>query len=129
MNLIKYSCEAGVKKNPERRLCRLGGIFRNPFLILILCLVILGSFAKMPVNALTQKDAVEEAYFIKHGHSDEIIRMIELQKSRIEPEEKKIKKNNRFVKFFKNLFYERDITMPLSDFGQDRIITVEAPKQ
>ena len=106
MNLIKYS------------------IFSS----LILCLVI-GSFAQMPVNALTQNDVVEEEYLIKHGHSDEIVRMMELQKSRLEPEEKKIKKNNRFVKFFKNLFYERDITMPLVDFGQDRVRTVESPEQ
>ncbi|OGI00116.1 MAG: hypothetical protein A2Y25_07415 [Candidatus Melainabacteria bacterium GWF2_37_15] len=86
----------------------------------------------MPAFALKSTEVSEEKYLLDHGHSDEIVRMMELQKSRLEgdkPEHKEFKTSNRIVKFFKNLFYERDITMPLNDFGQDRVTTVESPKR
>lgn len=94
-------------------------------LILMFCLAVSGS-----ANALKSTDANTPEYIEKHGHSYEIIRMMELQKARVEPEKpehREDKTNNRFVRFFKNIFYERDLTMPLNDFGHDRVRTPEEP--
>lgn len=96
-------------------------------LVLIFCM-----FISLGANALKSTDITKEQYLINHGHSDDMVRMVEIQKSRLEPEKpehKKFETKSRFVKFFKNIFYEKDLTMPLEDFGQDRIRTVESPKR
>lgn len=95
------------------------------YILLTFCLI-----ASLGAHALRANEASEREYILNHGHSEEIVRMIELQKSRTErprPEHKKFKNSNRLIKLFKNLFYERDITMPLEKFGQDKMRTVESP--
>lgn len=67
-----------------------------------------------------------EEYLRNHGHSPEVIRMIKMQEVRTVGE-KKVKESNRIVKFLKNIYYERNLTMPLEDFGQQDIISPEAP--
>ena len=98
----------------------------------------------MPAFALRTNEVTEEKYLIDHGHSDEIVRMMELQKSRLEiNNEEPIKEepktfwgkvgkhmeNSRITKFCRNLIYERDVTMPTEKFGQDRVRTVESPNR
>lgn len=46
------------------------------YLLLTLCLASLSSFS---VNAMTVKDGDTEEYLLNHGHSKEIVRMINLQ--------------------------------------------------
>lgn len=96
-------------------------------LVLAFCLIISSS-----AIALKSNEANQPEYIKKHGHSDEISRIIELQKARLEPEKPEhmeVKTSNRFIKFFKNLFYERDISMPLNNFGNQRVRTVESPER
>lgn len=99
------------------------------FLTITLFLPVLCGFISLSANAaerLTSEKANSREYLINHGHSPEAVRMLELQKQRIIGE-KQVKSNNRAVKFLKNLYHERDITMPLSDFGQSDISSPEAP--
>lgn len=83
-------------------------------------------FAQQHKPTLNINDLDSKDYILNHGHSPEIVRMINLQKERTEPDARKVKKNNRFVKFLKNLYYERDLSMPVRDFGNNRISTPES---
>ena len=52
--------------------------------------------------------------------------MINLQKARTEGVvEIPSKSENKFKKFFKNIWFEQDLTMPVTDFGYNDIKTVE----
>lgn len=101
-------------------------------MIKYICFLYLATFLILPAHALKSNEVSEEKYLIDHGHSDEIVRMIDLQKSRVEkdtPNQKKFEKSNRLKKFFQNLFRERDMTLPTETFGLDRIQTVESPER
>ncbi len=95
------------------------------FLVLLMTLVI----NNLPVKALAPTDATSEKYLIDHGHSPEIVRMINLQKERIEGNSGvRSESQNKFKKFLKNLWFEQDMTMPLTDFGYNKVTTVETDK-
>ncbi len=79
-----------------------------------------------PLNYLKMDDTSSPDYLINHGHSPEIIRLVETQQNKTLTKDEKIKTNNKFVKFWKNIFYERTITLPLDDFGYSTIKTPEA---
>jgi len=99
--------------------------FKLYFLIFCICI-------SVSAKALGPEQANSQEYIYNHGHSPEMIRLMELQKARIEPERPEhaeIKHSNRFVKFFRNLFYERDVTVPVDNFGQDSILSTECPKR
>jgi|GEM_PF-1799657 len=98
----------------------------SKYLILILCLGFLCSFAPVRGERLNIKESDSKDYLINHGYSPEIVRLIKLQEVRTVGK-KRIEDNNKFVKLLKNLYYERDLTMPLNDFGHNEIITPEAP--
>ena len=100
------------------------------YLILVLFLVALFGLIKTPANAILGVDETDsEEYLLNHGHSRDITRMIELQEKRTLAKGNEIEKNNRFVKFMKNLYYERVLTLPLHDFGHNDITTPESPKK
>ncbi len=101
-----------------------------------LALAIFVSFICLINQGYAKRLSVEEVdsreYLLNHGHSPEVYRLIELQNARIlgkkiNSEGEEIKSNNKLVKFLKNLYYERDFTLPLYNFGQHPIETPEAP--
>jgi len=94
--------------------------------VLLLIISIGGFLHDLPAKALEPMDATSDEYLINHGHSPEIVRLINLQKERTEGKgvthtvsEGKVKK------FFKNIWFEQDLTMPLNDFGYNEVKTVE----
>ena len=99
------------------------------FRLLCLNLLIAGVVYSFPSKALDPTEPTSEKYLIDHGHSQEIIRMINLQKERTEG---KIavpsKSQGRLKKILKNLWFEQDLTMPITDFGYNDIKTVETNK-
>jgi hypothetical protein len=84
--------------------------------------VMLSASAKLGVEEITS-----EEYILNHGHSKEISRMIKQQERTITAEEPNVVQNGRFKKIWKNLFYERDLTLPTKDLGRNVISTPEAP--
>ncbi len=77
-------------------------------------------------DTLDTEKADSREYLLNYGHSPDVVRMVELQKTR-SIGVCQAEKNNRVMKFLKNLYYERNLTMPLQDFGQSSIETPEAP--
>ncbi len=99
--------------------------FKTLFLVLCVC-ISAGAYALSP------EEANSKEYIYNHGHSPEMIRIMELQKARTEPESPEnmeVKPTNRFVKFFRNIFYERDATTSVDNFGQESIMSSERPKR
>lgn len=95
-------------------------------ILIFISAVVIGIFNSSSVFALEETDATSEKYLIDHGHSKEIIRMINLQKSRAEGNMKvEIKENKWYGKLFKNLWYEQDVTLPITDFGHRDVKTPE----
>ena len=94
------------------------------YFLLILCVVCLGSFS---ANALNVTEIDSEEYLLNHGHSKEVVRIINLQEKRAGGEQKEIENHSKFVKFWRNIFFEKDATLPLKDFGYNDIPTVESP--
>lgn len=84
--------------------------------------LILSSSAKLDAHKMDSDE-----YILNHGHSKEMVRLINQQKRTVTAEEPNVRENNRFVKFFKNLFYERDMTLPTKDLGRHVISTPESP--
>ncbi|OGH95368.1 MAG: hypothetical protein A2039_01135 [Candidatus Melainabacteria bacterium GWA2_34_9] len=99
--------------------------FRLLFLVLLMGVVVYS----LPSKALDPAEPTSEKYLIDHGHSQEIIRMINLQKERTEG--KVIvpsKSEGKFKKFFKNVWFEQDLTLPVTDFGYAQTKSAETGK-
>jgi len=97
--------------------------------LVVISLIAVGFSNSCPSSALTPYEPTSEKYLIDHGHSKEIVRMINLQKDRtegnlVDPP----KSQNKFKKFFKNIWFEQDFTMPVTDFGYNDIKSVETDK-
>lgn len=95
---------------------------------IFLSVMIIGAFslASSAVTPLTPEDPTSETYLLNHGHSQEIVRMINLQKARTEGNiSTPLKSEGKCKKFFKNLWYAQDLTLPTSDFGYNDIKAVE----
>ena len=100
-------------------------MFMRVMIILISAITIV-IFNTASVMAMEETEATSEKYLIDHGHSLEVIRLINLQKKRAGGNtELEIKQNSPIKKFFKNLWFEQDATMPVSDFGQRKVKTAE----
>jgi hypothetical protein len=95
--------------------------------LFLLTLLVLG-FNNLPTKALEPNETTSEKYLLDHGHSAEIVRMINLQKERAEGIPPRSKSESHIKKFFKNLWYEQDATMPATDFGYNKVKTVETDK-
>lgn len=63
----------------------------------------------------------DAAYLQNHGHSDDLIRMINLSKARAEDKQYNTKNDNKIKKFFTNLLIDPDITDPIYMFGDTKI--------
>jgi hypothetical protein len=99
------------------------------FKLFFLALLIAGVFNRLPSTALNPTDSTSEQYLLNHGHSEELIRMINLQKERTEGNATvSSQSENKFKKFFKNLWFEQDLTLPVTDFGYNNIKSVETDK-
>jgi len=94
-------------------------------IIYIKAILAISLICSVSVKALTPEEAASEEYILQHGHSPEIVRMINIQKSRLEKEAPPVKTNNWLQKFIKNLIYESDLTIPNEDFGYRKIKSVE----
>jgi len=100
------------------------------FRLFFLSLLIGVAFNNLPSKALTPTDPTSEKYLIEHGHSKEIVRMINLQKDRIEGKVLTAPvSENKFKKFFKNIWFYQDVTMPITDFGYSEIKSPETEKE
>jgi len=98
-------------------------------IIIFVSLIVVGIFNNPPALALNPTECTSEKYLINHGHSQEIIRMINLQKERTEGKLTEASKSqNKIKKFFKNIWFEQDVTLPVNDFGYNVINTVETNK-
>ena len=98
------------------------------FLVLISAVAI-GNFNSSTSFALGPVDCTSEHYLIDHGHSPELVRMINLQKDRTEGKAVALSKpHGKIVKFLKNLWFEQDATLPLTDFGYNEVKSPEASK-
>jgi len=99
------------------------------FRLLFLALLIGGAVYSLPSKALAPTEPTSEKYLIDHGHSQEIIRMINLQKERTEG---KVvvpsKSEGKIKKFFKNVWFEQDLTLPVTDFGYAQTKSAETGK-
>lgn len=98
------------------------------YLVLTLLLPVLCGFIAISANAterLSTQEADSPEYLLNHGHSPEVVRMIQVQERRTIGKE--TKSSNRLVKFMKNLYHERDFTLSLTDFGQSPVSSAEAP--
>ena len=79
--------------------------------------------------ALGETDSTSEEYLINHGHSQEAIRLINLQRKRVEGNtDIKVENNSFFKKFLKNLWFEKDASLYNADFGHRKIKTAETKK-
>lgn len=97
--------------------------------LVFVSIIAIGIFNNLPSAALTPTEPTSEKYLIDHGHSPEVIRMINLQKERTEGKAvTPSRSQNKIKKFFKNIWFEQDLTMPGSDFGYNDIKTVETDK-
>lgn len=98
------------------------------FLVFI-SIISIGIFNNLPSSALSPTDPTSEKYLLDHGHSKEIVRMINLQKDRTEGKAVVAPKSQgKIKKFFKNLWYEQDVSMPVTDFGFNEIKSPETAK-
>lgn len=98
------------------------------FLIFI-SIITLGICGNIPSNAMEPTDCTNEKYLLDHGHSKEIVRMINLQKDRTEGKAVVAPKSEwKIKKFFKNIWFEQDLTLPVNDFGFNDIKTTETDK-
>lgn len=80
-------------------------------------------------SALSPTEPTSEKYLLDHGHSQEIVRMINLQKDRTEGKAYVVqKRDNQVKRFFRNLWFEQDLTLPTTDFGYNDIHVVETDK-
>ena len=97
--------------------------------LVFVSIIAIGILNNSPSGALTPTDPTSEKYLIDHGHSQEIVRMINLQKERTEGKvATPSQSQNKIKKFFKNIWFEQDLTMPGTDFGYSNIKTVETDK-
>jgi len=97
-------------------------------IIIFVSLMLVGIF-NYPAWAIGQTEGTSEKYLENHGHSKEIIRMINLQKERTEGNVVEVsQRESKFKKFIKNLWFEKDATLPVSDFGYSAIDSVETSK-
>ncbi|HSA06262.1 MAG TPA: hypothetical protein P5556_03710 [Candidatus Gastranaerophilales bacterium] len=99
------------------------------YTILALFLGILCGAIKLPASALGVHEMDSQEYLLNHGHSKEIIRMVDIQERRTLAKETDDVTNSKFKKFFRNLIYEKDITMPVKDFGFNAVSTPESPER
>lgn len=95
--------------------------------VLLLTQVMSGALMLSSSAKLGTQRMDSDEYILNHGHSKDMVRMINQQKRTVTAEEPNVRENGRFVKFFKNLFYERDLTLPTKDLGRHVISTPEAP--
>lgn len=93
-------------------------------LFLLMCVV--AGFT-LPVNAVTQNDQVNAEYLKKQGYSPELIRLVDLQKTRTDSstvaDENSIQNDlwtTKAKSFVKQLFRMNDATMS-TDFGNNKI--------
>jgi len=100
------------------------------FKLFLLILLVGGTLNILPAKALDPTEATSEKYLIDHGHSPEVVRMINLQKERAEGKTTVTppKPEGKIKKFIKNIWFEQDTTMPLTDFGYSNVKTVETDK-
>lgn len=98
------------------------------YLLFAVCFSILVSFSFVNAKSLTPDEVTSKDYIINHGHSPEVYRLIEIQEKRTLGLENS-KQKSRPVKFLKNLYYERDLTSPFSDFGYFNIEVPETPSK
>lgn len=103
-------------------------MFLRTVRLFILVLSIL-FFNILSSKAISPTDPTSEKYLIDHGHSPELVRMINLQKARTEGSIPTPQRHNKFVKFFKNLWFDQDLTEPITDFGYNTITTPETAKE
>lgn len=96
--------------------------------IIMISAMLIGIYNNLPAFAMERTDCTSEKYLIDHGHSPEIIRMINLQKARTEENVPVQPPENKIKKFLKNLWFAQDLTMPSSDFGYSTVNTVETQK-
>ena len=94
----------------------------------LLAIVFILIVAKMPVSALTTDEAVSVNYIKKRGHSDEMARLMDLQKSYIngtEPEyrssEPEWYKTDKKVNFIRKVFMYFDPGLDNGKFMHDSI--------
>jgi hypothetical protein len=85
------------------------------------------SFMLSAPAKLGSDKTVSDEYILNHGHSKEMVRMINQQERTIIAEEPNVREDGRLKKIWKNLFYERDLTLPTQDLGRNVISTPEAP--
>lgn len=96
--------------------------------IIVSSLLVLGMIS--PVFAMTPEDSTSEKYILDHGHSKEIVRMINLQKSRTEGTgEFEAQKHGQFVNFLRNIWFDQDVSASANEFGCNYIRTVETDKE
>jgi hypothetical protein len=97
--------------------------------LIFVSVIAIGIFNNLPSKALEPTETTSEKYLLDHGHSPEIVRMINLQKERTEGKVTEASKSqNQVKKFLKNLWFEQDLTMPTTDFGYRKVNSVETDK-
>jgi len=79
---------------------------------------VLGCFA---VYAQSASDFSSEEYLYHHGHSKEVIQLVNLQKARTENTELPAVSRFQPVKSFLKNVYNADLTVPLKKFGDSKI--------
>jgi len=65
----------------------------------------------------------DTVYLQNHGHSQELIRMVTLQKARAEEKQYNPQNVNKIKKFFTNLLVDPNFTDPINTFGDAKINT------
>ncbi|MDD3012697.1 MAG: hypothetical protein PHC34_03235 [Candidatus Gastranaerophilales bacterium] len=96
-------------------------------LAIFIALAIIGC-CNISLNAMSPTDSTNNNYLKNHGHSPEMIRIIDMQKDRIEQkavptEEPNLKNtvwNSKPIKALKHMFRMSDVTMS-TDFGNEKI--------
>jgi len=89
---------------------------------LVLGLLLFG-VSNLSVSALSTTDSTTGQYLERYGYSKEMIRMVSLQKTRLneDKESPAVRKQNKAFRFLKNLFTEADPTLPTVNFGERTI--------
>jgi len=106
---------------------------RSKIFIALLTVISFLAISTTEAASLVTSEASSEKYLYEHGHSKDLIRMINIQKDRTESNtdealRPKSEHQGPFKKLLKNLWFEKDITLPLSDFGHDEIETPETDR-
>lgn len=83
---------------------------------------VLFSLTSLSSNAITSSDATDQQYLYNHGHSTDVINLVNLQKARAEGKDlPNVNQKNKYTRLIRKIFKEPDDSYALEKFGNNKI--------